>query len=189
MTSTNSLNWKKLDFIECGENYSICLETNEVRADKKDIILKQQLHNGYLNVQLSLNGKRKRYNIHQLVWIIHKGDYDRKRFVIDHSNRIKTDNRIENLRLVSTSINNTNIMLKNNKSFEYLNELIDPIVINEECEVYYCKQTEKFYRKVVNVYREIHERKKSYCNTTFIEWKKNNKHYIFVTTHFRETIQ
>ena len=78
MTSTNSLNWKKLDFIECGENYSICLETNEVRNDRTGYILKPNNRCGYQRISLCINGKHKHADIHQLVWIAHNGEYDKR---------------------------------------------------------------------------------------------------------------
>ena len=59
MTSTNSLNWKKLDFIECGENYSICMQyPYEVRNDITGRMLKADRVNGYLRMTLFINGKR-----------------------------------------------------------------------------------------------------------------------------------
>jgi len=38
-----TLKWKKLDFVENGQNYSINLDTNEIRNDKTDRILKPWL--------------------------------------------------------------------------------------------------------------------------------------------------
>ena len=68
----------------------------------KSQILKQTLNkNGYLSVTLC-NGKiTKRCYIHRLVAqaFIHN-DNPLKKTEIDHKNRIKTDNRIENLRWV-----------------------------------------------------------------------------------------
>jgi len=184
-----TLKWKKLDFVECGQNYSINLETNEIRNDITGKIKKPHLRGGYHRVQLSLNGKNKNYPVHQLVWIIHNSTYDTSKYDIDHIDHCRTNNNINNLRLVNRSTNNINKSHMNGKSFDYQSELPDAIIINEECEVYFCKQFDKFYRKVSeNQYREIHERKLKNKNSTRIEWKLNNKHYHFTTSNFRDLI-
>jgi hypothetical protein len=58
----------------------------------------------------------KRYYCHRLVWMYHNGDIPIG-IQIDHINRVKDDNRIENLRL-ATSLNNSCNSTKriNNKS-------------------------------------------------------------------------
>ena len=61
--------------------------------------------NGYLSVSWSEDGKRSRLLVHRVVWIMHHGVVPQ---TIDHINRDRTDNRIENLRDVSMSINHMN---------------------------------------------------------------------------------
>ena len=58
---------------------------------------------------------KKCYTEHSLVWLYHHGKYAHE---IDHVNRIKTDNRIENLRECDRSLNNGNhrLIRLNNKS-------------------------------------------------------------------------
>lgn len=56
-------------------------------------------------VRIRVNGKM--YFAHRLVWIMHFGDIP-DGLQIDHINCIKNDNRIENLRLASSSINTQN---------------------------------------------------------------------------------
>jgi hypothetical protein len=64
---------------------------------------------GYFNVRLCKNGKLSTYTIHQLVAMTFLGHlrcgYD---FVIDHINRDKLDNRVENLRVVTNRENCSN---------------------------------------------------------------------------------
>lgn len=61
--------------------------------------------NGYLATNYKFKGKPHKYLIHRLVWIWHYGnDPD----TIDHINRHRADNRIENLRDVSLSVNHMN---------------------------------------------------------------------------------
>lgn len=71
----------------------------------------------------SLNGRRylairidgKSYSAHRLAWLAFYGEWPIGE--IDHINRIKTDNRIANLRVASSSQNEWNKNLqKNNKS-------------------------------------------------------------------------
>jgi hypothetical protein len=60
--------------------------------------------NGYKMVM----HKRKRYYVHRLVWLWHHGWMPKRPMVMDHVNRDKTDNRIENLHVVSSlSLQNT----------------------------------------------------------------------------------
>lgn len=58
------------------------------------------LSNGYLIA----NFKKKMYKVHRLIWIYHNGNIDENLY-IDHINRKRNDNRIENLRLVSSHEN------------------------------------------------------------------------------------
>ena len=187
--SLNENNWKKLDFVECGQNYCINLETAEIRNDKTGRIRKP--HNdkdGYMHLCLNLNGKQKWYRVHILMYKAHYGDYDATKYVIDHINHVKTDNNIENLRLATISLNSINISQMRGKQFEYLSDLPDSYTINEEHGIYFCKTYNKFYRKVSeSQYREIHEEKVT-RNTTQITWIVNGKRYRYTTTSIRHTL-
>ena len=180
---------EKLDFVEYGQYYSINLETNEIRNDNTGKILKPWLTGGYFQVGLHMNKKRKCYRLHQLVYIAHNGLYETTKYVVDHIDRNKTNNNINNLRLATRSLNSNNLSKHKEKSFDYKSELPEAITINSECCVYYCKQYDKFYRKVSeNQFRELRECKHSQHNGTYIQWKLNNKHYRFTTSNFRDLI-
>jgi len=58
---------------------------------------------------------KKCYTEHSLVWMYHTGCFANE---IDHLNRVKIDNRIENLRICDRTLNNANhkLIRKNNKS-------------------------------------------------------------------------
>lgn len=58
---------------------------------------------GYVAVGIIFNGKTRLYMAHRVVWLIHHGQWPDGE--IDHINRIRDDNRIENLRLASRSQN------------------------------------------------------------------------------------
>lgn len=58
--------------------------------------------NGYLFVKLSIKGKSKVYTVHKIVAMAFLNHIScGHKLVIDHINDIKTDNRVENLRIVS----------------------------------------------------------------------------------------
>ena len=184
-----SFKWKKLDMIEFGLNNSINLETAEIRNDISLKILKPKLNNRYSQIGLCMNGKRKFYYVHVLVWYAHNGIYDTKKYEVDHIDHCRTNNNITNLRLVSKSLNMIKRSQHKGKQFDYQSELPNAITINEESNVYYCKQFDKFYRKVSDhQFREIREYKQSNCNGTYIQWKLNNKRYYFTTSNFRDLI-
>lgn len=61
--------------------------------------------NGYKMVMV----KRRRHYIHRLVWLWHHGWMPKRPMVMEHVNRDKTDNRIENLRVVSSLQNAHNV--------------------------------------------------------------------------------
>lgn len=69
----------------------------------ESLIAGHQESRGYIHI--SLNGKK--YLAHRLVWELHNGEIP-KGLVVDHINQDKTDNRIENLRIVSYSLNALN---------------------------------------------------------------------------------
>ena len=82
--------------------------------------------NGYLRVQIA----RKNHRVHRIIWTVFNGPIP-DGLEIDHINRDKTDNRLDNLRLVTSAQNNhnrkDNVMvdeleagMKHNSS-EYLN--------------------------------------------------------------------
>lgn len=58
---------------------------------------------GYFVYDLSINGKRKKRRINKLVYETFVGEIP-EGYDIHHKNRIKTDNRIENLELIHKSV-------------------------------------------------------------------------------------
>ena len=56
---------------------------------------------GYLTVKVD----HVNYYVHRIIWVMHHGD---TQLQIDHINRCKADNRIENLRAVTPAVNMTN---------------------------------------------------------------------------------
>ena len=93
--------WKKIyDY-----NYSISTY-GRVRNDNTLLLLKPSLACGYYKVRLSKDGIVKDMIIHNLVYcVFHDMLNIPDGYVIDHINACKTDNRLENLHLITLSEN------------------------------------------------------------------------------------
>lgn len=80
---------------------------NDSLASVKEKILKPQInHRGYYQVELCKNSKVRFYSVHRLVWLAFNGQIP-EGLQVNHINEIKTDNRLENLNLM-TPKENTN---------------------------------------------------------------------------------
>ena len=82
-------------------------KTNRAPLARKGMESGGKTTDGYRAVKV--NGKQQQ--THRLIWIMHNGDIPKKKF-IDHKNGIKTDNRIDNLRLVTNQENAFNTSAK-----------------------------------------------------------------------------
>lgn len=69
--------------------------------------------NGYVYVTFGM----RKILAHRLAWLIHHGEWPAQQ--IDHINMVRTDNRIENLRLASPCQNGQNASLKLSNSSGY----------------------------------------------------------------------
>ena len=100
-------------------NYTdyLIYDDGRVFGKKRNRFLKPRLHrDGYQQVSLCKDGKSKNHYIHRLVGV-HYIENPNNKPQIDHINRIKTDNRLCNLRWNTRSENCINKGLKkNNKS-------------------------------------------------------------------------
>ena len=85
----------------------------------KERILKQNLVKGYSLITLCKEGKTKSFRVHKLVVIVFLGHtpYGHKE-VVDHINNISTDNRVENLQIISQRENTSKD--KKNGSSKYV---------------------------------------------------------------------
>lgn len=86
---------------------------------KRRELTKTLNHKGYYRVALSMNGKMRRIFIHRLVVqeFLNHYTYNSMELVIDHINEVKTDNRLENLRLITNRENCSRS--KKNKTSKY----------------------------------------------------------------------
>lgn len=165
-------NWKTL--IE-NENYEIsCEYPHCIRNKKSKRILKQYMDRGYLQIDLCHLGERVHYKVHRLIANNLMGGIP-EGMCVDHINNIKTDNRIENLRIVSYNENNVN---KNNKEskFVYFNESEwDDLTLINQDGIYFNPFIKKFYR---HIYRDKFRELKLYFsskNTILIRYSVNRK--------------
>ena len=81
------------------------LKRGRAREDK--IMKCEKEYTGYLRVRLYKDGKGKKLSVHRLValaFIENPNNYE----TVDHINRIKIDNRVENLRWASYTMQNLN---------------------------------------------------------------------------------
>lgn len=98
--------------------YSLDLNTNQIYGHKRNKYLKPQLENGYYQISLCKNNKIYRPKLHRLIYEMYNGTIPNK-MQIDHINGIRTDNRLENLRLATNQQNQRNIRKKKNNSTGY----------------------------------------------------------------------
>jgi len=74
---------------------------------------------GYLILKI----KGTHYKAHRIVWLMHNGEFPKGE--IDHINRNRTDNRIENLRVVDRKTNANNVTKKINNDTGVVGVYID----------------------------------------------------------------
>ena len=93
--------WKKIP----NYHYSVS-NLARIKNDNTNLLLKGSLTCGYYKVRLSDKGKTKDIVLNHLVYCIFNNlDEVPEGYVIDHINGIKTDDRLENLRLITLSEN------------------------------------------------------------------------------------
>lgn len=100
------------------DHYPYIIRNIKTKQVRKEVIAKDGYH------QLTLHGKT--YGIHRIValqWI--QNDDPENKTQVDHINRIKDDNRIENLRWITPSDNQKNKISSKGIVYEYVDELSD----------------------------------------------------------------
>ena len=102
----------KLKVFECGK----VLLLGKYKPHKDEYYEKKcSIRNGYKNLQLNHEGKRKDYLIHRIIAYAYLGlDINNSKQFIDHVNRDRLDNCVSNLRLVSHQENQFN---RNSKGY------------------------------------------------------------------------
>ena len=90
-------------------NYKGYVVHSDGRIKKKDgsgYMRTYSTDKGYLLLELTVNGKRKRTSIHRLIWEAFNGPIP-DGLTIDHIDNDKTNNRLDNLQLLTNAENNS----------------------------------------------------------------------------------
>ena len=101
--------------------YSFDLNNNQVYGHKHKKYLKPQFNSRYFKIGLNKNNKKKKFQLHRLVYEAYNGTIP-EGLCIDHMDNNPKNNNIENLRLANRSQNSHNRKVrKNNLSTGYKN--------------------------------------------------------------------
>ena len=125
--------WKYFFRYEDGNLYWRACLSNRIQIGAKAGYL---TNTGY--VRVTVFGKA--YNLHKIIYEMHHGDTDS---MVDHRNRIKGDNRIDNLRLATKSQNEANTEKRSSNSSGYKG-------------VYWLKNAKKWRAKIDYNKKQIH---------------------------------
>ena len=149
------MDWKKI------EDYDYSINQNgEIRNDLTEKNLKGWINSkGYHEVEIRKNGKSKYFKIHRLLYKYFKDDYKEELFV-DHIDRNRLNNSLDNLRMVTPQQNCCNINFYKNTSSKYkgvhfnksIKKWIARIQINKKQIHLGCYKTEEEAAKVYNKY-------------------------------------
>lgn len=146
---------------------------------------------GYIRYCFFVNDKRKFIYYHVIiVKMFIKPNYDYKNEEIDHKNHDKNDNRIENLAVVTHLENQRNIPKSwNGKKFNFVDNIGNSLVINEEAKIYYSLDLDKFFMQIKqsDKFKELHE-----ClinGYPYIQYYYNNKNHAFNTEKFKKNLK
>ena len=109
---------RPMDFEEMDRLFSYDAETGEIRNKvdrgvagamaKAGAIATCRSSKGYLQVQVTKDGRRTCYKAHRVAWLLHYRE-DPGEMQIDHVDRDRKNNRISNLRLVNHQGNMMNL--------------------------------------------------------------------------------
>lgn len=99
--------------------------------NNKIILIKQNLNkNGYLQIIIYKDGKYKNYKSHRFIWECYENEILDKNIDIDHIDKNKLNNSINNLRKVNRTTNNLN-RLNNEEVNELPDDKIEVIKYND----------------------------------------------------------
>lgn len=175
------------------EDYYIDDETFQIwsfkRYDEGKLLKPHVRKDGYIEFYFRVNGKVKNIFYHKIiVKMFIKKDYDSNIEEIDHCDRNKLNNSIENLKVVSRSENQRNKSSYNGNKFNFVDDIGESLIINEEAGIFYSLDLDKFFMFINHTkkYKELHEIISG--GYPCITYCCNNKDYIFRTTKFRKNL-
>lgn len=155
-------------------------------------ILKPKIDkDGYIRYRFRINGKLKEIRQHHIiVKLFIDPNFDSKKSEVDHKNHNRQDNSIDNLCVVSKSENQRNISKSwNGKEFNYISDIGNALVINEEAGIYFSLDFDKFYMLInqTGKYKELH-----IClmnGLHYIRYKYNNKQHNLNIDKFMKSLK
>ena len=183
------------DIVGC-EDYYIDDQTFQIVSLKQKKyengkILKPQIRkDGYIQYVFKINGKCKNILLHHIiVKLFIDKNVDSTEFEVDHKNRNKQDNSIENLAIVSHSENNRNKSTYKDKEFNFVDDIGNALIINEEAQIYYSLDLDKFYMYIehINKFKELHVFLNHGKNPS-IRYCYNNKKHMFSINKFKKSL-
>jgi hypothetical protein len=124
--------------------------------------------NGYIVHGIRYNGFKIQLRAHQIVWIAANGIYDKSIYMIDHINRNRKDNRLENLRLVDAQGNRDNATEYNGKLSDDQKDMI--VWLNKEDGIPMREIAEDFGISKSRVHQIISDHNGIY-GITFPKWR------------------
>ena len=170
----NTVEFKKLDNFD---NYFIYEDGRIFSFKLKRFLKPKDNGHGYKIVELRNNGEKKICYIHRLIYEVFKGPIQ-KGLEIDHANGIRSDNRLNNLRLLTPKEN------KNNKHHLEIYKEIDAncYLKNKEYSKNYYKEKRQQIREKYKEYYysnkdKINKHKKDYYDLNKEKIKEKIKKY------------
>ena len=107
--------------------YSLDTSNNEVYSHRYDKYLKYTIDkNKYKLYDFRKGGNRKKVLLHRLVYQVHNPNEDISKLEIDHIDRDKTNNNIDNLRTATHSHNSMNKEKQSNNKIGFKNICYNP---------------------------------------------------------------
>ena len=98
------------------ERFSYNNQTGEITNKKVNRVVTSKDQDGYIVCSCFHDGKNGRMRGARLVWVMHFGDIP-SGYIVDHKNRIRDDNRLENLRLATLKENAANADRKDKSKY------------------------------------------------------------------------
>lgn len=145
---------------------------------------------GYIQYRFRVNGKTKNiYFHHIIVKMFIKKDFNPKVEEVDHCDTNKLNNSIENLCVVSRSENCRNRSISTNgKKFNFVDNIGNYLVINEEAKIYYSLELDKFYMFInqTNKFKELHVY--LHRGYPYVRYSYKNKQHNFSINKFKKNL-
>ena len=184
------------DITKC-EDYYIDDQTFQIVSFKQKKytegkILKPSIRtDGYIYYDFYVNGKRKHIYLHHIiVKLFIDKNFDSSKNVIDHKDHNRTNNSIDNLCIVSQSENCRNMSSQKGKEFNFVDDIGNALIINDEAQIYYSLELDKFFMYIQHAkkFKELHVLL-NHSKTPSIRYYYNNKHHYLNIEKFKKSLK